>query len=75
MGKLKCIFAPLLAAMLAGCASTEASKRAQHGARYADPNAIVAGEPGVATMYDLESAALELMEQMRSSPRFSAAQP
>ena len=60
-----------LAAALAGCAATEAAKRTQHGARYADPNAIVTGAPGTATMYELESAATELMEQMRSSPRFS----
>ena len=61
--------AGLLAA--AGCVSSEALRCAQQRARYADPNAIVAGTPDSATMYDLESAVTELMEQMRSSPRFS----
>ena len=38
---------------------------------YADPDSIVAGAPGAATMYDLESSAAELMEKMRLSRRFS----
>ena len=57
-------------AALAGC-DTPQSLGSPQKAAYADPNAIVAGSAGAATMYDLESAAVELMEQMRSSPRFS----
>jgi len=60
----------LLLALVVGCASHQ-SPEPPRKAVYADPNGIVAGTAGKATMYDLESAAVELMEQMRSSPRFS----
>ena len=53
-----------------GCVASQPSEPPRK-AVYADPNGIVAGRAGEATMYDLESAAVELMEQMRSSPRFS----
>jgi hypothetical protein len=53
-----------------GCVVSQPSEPPRK-AVYADPTEIVAGTAGKATMYDLESAAVELMEQMRSSPRFS----
>lgn len=63
----------ILAAMsvaVCGCVTSQSSEPPRK-AVYADPNGIVAGTADKATMYDLESAAVELMEQMRASPRFS----
>lgn len=39
-------------------------------AHYADPNEIVAGVPGQATMYDLETSVQTLMQKMLASPQF-----
>ena len=60
----------VLLAVVGGCVAPQPSEPPRK-AVYADPNSIVAGTAGKVTMYDLESAAVELMEQMRSSPRFS----
>ena len=60
----------VLLAIVGGCVAPSPSEPPRK-AVYADPNGIVAGSAGAATMYDLESAAVELMEQMRATPRFS----
>ena len=60
----------VLLAVVGGCVAPQPSEPPRK-AVYADPNSIVAGTAGKVTMYDLESAAVELMEQMRTSPRFS----
>ena len=66
----KYIILTVLLVALCGCVAPPPSEPPQR-AVYADPNGIVAGTAGKATMYDLESAAVELMEQMRSNSRFS----
>ena len=64
------IIVAVMLVAVCGCIVSQPSEPSRK-AEYADPNAIVAGTAGKATMYDLESAAVELMEQMRSNPRFS----
>ncbi len=59
-----------LLATLSGCVASQPTEPPRQVV-YADPNGSVAGTAGKAMMYDLKSAAVELMEQMRSSPRFS----
>ena len=63
MSKVALLFITILAGCMASCT---------HQARYVDPDTVITGKAERATMYDLESSARQLMEQMLASPQFVA---
>ena len=62
----KLVVSAVLIGGVAGCGTQRPS-----GTAYVNPGAVVAGDPGQPTMYDLESSAQALIQKMLAHPQFA----